>query len=510
MERYVLGIDNGGMFSKAALYNLEGKELAISSIKTTLLTPGDGFTERNMNEFREANYKAIRDVVSGSGTAPEQIAGVAVTGHGNGLYLTGPDGNPACNGIISTDSRAKAQVKKWYADGTHKKIFPKTMQSLWAGQPAAILAWFKENDRKVIDNTKWIFMCKDYIRYCLTGEAFAEITDMSGTSMMNIQDMVYDKKLLEDLGLEEMLDRLPPLRRSSDVCGYITKEAAGLTGLREGTPVGGGMFDIDACAIATGVTDSAKICVVAGTWSINEYVSMVPVISEDLFMVSVFCMPGKWLVLEGSPTSASNLEWFLSRFLGEENLKAKDRGVSVYDLCEEMVAGVKPEDTDIIFLPFLYGSNVGPDASACFLGLKGHHSKAQVLRSVYEGIVFSHLQHIDKLLSYRDRPDSISISGGASRSATWVQMFADVLQCPIEVTRGTELGTLGAAMSAGVAAGCFGSFDEAVKAMVHVSHVCRPRREYGEMYGKKYRNYRKAIEQLKPLWEDTGSLEKEN
>jgi L-xylulokinase len=343
-------------------------------------------------------------------------------------------------------------------------------------------------------------MCKDYLRYRLTGEAFAEITDMSGSSLMNVRDVTYDQELLQAYGIEAYAAKLPPLKYSAEICGYVTKAAAEKTGLKEGTPVAGGLFDIDACGIATGMTTAEKLCLVVGTWSINQYISPTPIVSKSIFMTSLYCIPGYWLVLEGSPTSASNLEWFVTEFLGEAQTLAEQAGHSIYDLCNEWVAHVAPEESHVIFLPFLYGTNVGWDAQACFIGLKGRHHRAHVLRAIYEGVIFAHKIHIEKLLAFRDPPHAIRLTGGAARSTVWVQMFADVLQLPIEITAGTELGTLGAAICAGVAIRQFASFEHAVASMVHVARTYTPDVTKKDLYAQKYATYRKAIETLGPLW----------
>ena len=138
MEKYLLGLDNGGTMSKAALYDLEGHEIAVSSRKTELIQPQPGFTERDSNEMWAANVGAIRAVIAQAGIDSGQIVGVAATGHGNGVYLTQADGSPAYNGIISTDSRGNEFAAPWQRDGTFEKILPKTMQSCWGGQPTTI------------------------------------------------------------------------------------------------------------------------------------------------------------------------------------------------------------------------------------------------------------------------------------------------------------------------------------------------------------------------------------
>ena len=119
------------------------------------------------------------------------------------------------------------QVKKWYADGTFDAVFPRTCQAIWAAQPPALLAWFKDNEPRTLERTRWILMCKDYVRYRLTGEAYSELTDSSGTNLMNVHDLRYDPDVLGAFGLAEMAGKLPPVRGSAEICGRVTPGGGG-------------------------------------------------------------------------------------------------------------------------------------------------------------------------------------------------------------------------------------------------------------------------------------------
>jgi L-xylulokinase len=496
----LMGIDNGGTVTKAALYDLTGTEIAVSSVKTEMLFPKPGHTEKDSDDLWAANVRVISEVIRKAKVTADEIAAVAVTGHGNGMYLVGPDGRPSHDGINSADSRAAEYVARWYADGTFDRILPRTCQSIWAAQPAALLAWFRDHEPQVLARTRWILMCKDYVRYRLTGEAFAEVTDYSGLNLMNVKDLVYDPEVLAAFGISDAMEKLPPIRQSGEICGKVTEMAARETGLAAGTPVAGGLFDITACAIGTGITSPEKMCLIAGSWSINEYISPAPVQDHDLFMTSAYCMPGYWLISESSATSASNLEWVVSELMAGERSEAQASGRSVFDTVNTMVDGIAPADSDVLFLPFLYGSNAGPKASAGFLGLHGWHGKAHMLRAVYEGVVFSHKTHVDRLLGHRGPVQAARIAGGAARSSVWVQMFADVLQIPIELTFCEELGAMGAAMCGGVGVGLFGSFEEAARGMVRVSRTVDPRPGYRQVYLDKYGRYRRHIDALRAAW----------
>ena len=502
MTSFFLGIDNGGSVTKAVVFDAQGKEMAAASARVAVLRPFAGATERDMEALWQANVDVIREALSASGLAPAQIAGIACTGHGKGLYLWGKDGAPAYHGIVSTDGRAWRYPAQWAQDGTAEKVFALTLQTPLACQPVALWRWLQDHRPEVLERVQWVFAVKDYIRFRLTGEAFAEVTDYSGSSLMNLTNGTFDREVMQAFGVADMADKLPPLRGATDLCGQVTAEVAKLTGLRTGTPVAGGMFDIDACAVAMDVTDERNLCVIAGTWGINEYVSRQPVLNRSVKMNSLFCLPGYYLIEESSPTSASNNDWFCELFLDSEQREAEARGISLHALAEEMAASVRCDAQALLFLPFLYGSNDNPQARACFIGLENTHTRAQIIRAVLEGIVFSHRVHVERLLANRDRPEAVRLAGGAANNHTWAQMFADVLGLPVEIIDARELGALGCAMAAAVAAGHFSDLSAAARQMVRVRERLLPDIEKKPVYDRKFALFVKAVGALDGLWQD--------
>ena len=502
MSIYFMGIDNGGTLSKAVIFDAEGAEVASASTSIRVITPQAGFTERNMGELWEANCRVIREAIAKAGITAEEIKGVACTGHGKGLYLWGKDDKPCCNGIISTDSRAWMYPEKWREDGTADRVFEKTFQKILACQPVSLLCWLKDNKPEVLSNVKWIFEVKDYIRFKLTEQAFAEVTDYSGSNLMNLKDVCFERQLLKEYGLESLYEALPPLKYSTDFCGGVSSRASGETGLAEGTSVAGGMFDIDACAVAMDITNEDNIAVIAGTWSINEYISREPVLNKSIMMNSLYCLSGYYLIEECSPTSAGNHSWYIDMFMDEEKLKAKEMGKSVYKYCDEMAESIAPGEQSIIFLPYIFGSNYNPQAKASLIGLDSHHTKAHIIRAVMEGIAFCHRVHLEKLLANRKSTKAVRLAGGAANSMLWAQIFADVFMLPVEIIDTKELGTLGCAMAAAVAAGVYKDMKEAAQKMVKVKCRIEPNSANYPAYDKKYKLYKKVSEALDSIWKD--------
>ena len=506
MGKYLLGIDNGSTVSKAALFDLHGREIAVASCKADTEYPHPGWTERDMEMLWQSTANAIREVLAKSGIRPEEIAGIGNTGHGNGVYLLDKQGCPLRNGIQSMDTRAADVLIEWSRRSLHRQVFPFTIQSFWAAQPNVLLAWLKQHETHNYELIGAILKVKDYIKYRLTGEITGDYTDMSACSILDVRKGCYSRELMALYELSEVYDALPPLKHSSEVIGKVTPHTAQETGLAPGTPVVSGLFDVDASAIGAGAIRVNQACLVVGSWSINEVITEKPIVDPSLFMTTLFADPGLYLTIEGSATSATNLEWFVNQCCGDERAEAKRRGVSVYEVCNEEVAGLPPGGTNIIFHPFLYGSNVQPTARAGFYGVAGWHTRAHLLRALYEGVVFGHFSHIEKLRKAGAQIDTARLAGGGSRSPVWSQMFADTIQVTMEISDGNELGARGAALSAGIGAGIYGDYAEAVREAVSVVRVHEPIPANTPLYQARYDEYQRLISVMQEPWETLNQL----
>lgn len=507
MGKYLLGIDSGSTATKAALFDTSGKEIAVTSCKSDTAYPHPGWTERDMDVLWQTTTTAIRAVLSKSQIKPEEIAGIGNTGHGNGLYLLDKAGRALRPGIQSMDTRASDILAEWNQRDIHTQVFPITIQSFWPAQPNALLAWLKKNEPRNYERIGAVLMVKDYIKYRLTGEITGDFTDMSATSLMDVRNKHYSHELLALYDLADVYAALPPLKQSFEVAGCVTRAAAEETGLSIGTPVVGGLFDVDASAIGCGAVKPGDACIVAGTWSINEVITRKPIVAPELFMTTLFADSDLFLTIEGSATSATNLEWFVAQCCGDERAEAKQRGISVYEVCNEKVASLAPGSSNIIFHPFLFGSNVQPTARAGFYGVAGWHTRAHLLRALYEGVVFGHLSHIEKLQNAGAQIESVRLAGGGSRSAVWTQIFADTLQLPMQVSDGNELGARGAALSAGIGAGIFRDYAQATEQAVSIVRVQEPIAENTPLYMARYAEYRRLIEAMQTPWQELSKLD---
>ncbi len=498
---YLLGVDNGSTVAKAALFDLNGREVQVASRRIATSQSHPGWVERNMQVVWQQTAEAIYEVIQRAGIAPADIAGVGCTGHGNGIYPLDAAGNPFENAIHALDMRAASTLAEWTKDGTLRQARQYTHQQAYAGQTAVLLGWLKKHQPEQYAAIGTVLLCKDYINYCLTGAISTDFSDISCTNLLDVTSSKYRAELLALYDLAEAAVKLPQPQASSTVIGHITKHAAELTGLKAGTPVIAGMIDLAANAVGTGTIQAGQACIVAGTWSINQVITETVVTDDEIFLNCFSADPSRYLVVEGSATSTTNLEWFVNEFCAEEKYRAAQEGVSVYDLCNALVAQTPIDASHVIFHPFLYGSNVQANARAGFYGMAGWHTRAHLLRALYEGIVFGHLSHIQKLRQVGARFEKARLTGGAARSEVWAQMFADIVQVPLEIVDSEETGTRGAALTAGVGAGIYENLADAAQCAVSSRQTYTPDATNTVIYMKRFEAYQQIVEAMRSPWD---------
>jgi len=502
MAGYLLGLDAGNTIIKAVLFDLEGRQLAVSAVDGASQYPQPGYVERDMNELWGQAIEAIRGCITSAGVDSADIRAVGCSGHGNGLYLLDQDSEPLL-GIQSLDSRAMGLVEKWGKDGTADKVYPLCLQKPWPSQTPTLLAWVKENQPDLYAEIGTVFLCKDFVTYKLTGKPGSEISDMSGCGFLKLPQCEYDVDLLEAFGIADCRNKLPPLAKPYDVVGTVSGQAASQLGLAEGTPVVAGLFDVVASALGSGVIDLGAASIVAGTWSINQVIVDKPLVDDSIFMTSCF-RNNRYMEIEASATSAANLEWFVKEFI-EPGLD-HDSGLSPFDICNDLVAGVELDAGLPIYHPFLYGSSTNGAARAGFYGIGGWHGRAHMLHALYEGVVFGHRKHVETLRAAGAGFDRAILSGGGSRSPVWPQMFADILDVPVSIAQCQETGALGAAIAAGIGAGVFDDYETGVAKMARIDRHYQPNADTQDIYSARYEIYTDLCDDISGSWEKLKNL----
>lgn len=457
MTDYLLGLDSGLTVTKAVMFRTDGSVVASAKREIPQIKERARHVERDMEAHWNASSEAIREALhlaaETEGREVQPLA-LSVAGHGDGVYLLDEQGRPLGLAATSLDSRAQQVVEGWDAKGVSARSLALTGQEPFPASPAAILAHIRDAEPRRFGQIAAIQSCKDWLRYCLTGEIATDFTEAS-VAFTDVRTQRYSDEALALFGLQDLTGALPPVIMPDAVAGHVSGKAARMTGLRAGLPVAAGLHDVTACAVGSGVIAPGTIAVIAGTYSINEMLMDRPETSAGWYARNGL-MPGQWMNMSISPASSANLDWFLRQSARD----ALAQGDPFRELQRELDA-VAGDPSDIVYLPYLFGSPHRADVAGAFLGLRGWHHRGHMLRAVAEGIVFNHRHHVD-LLDPDHRTDRVRLTGGSSRNPYFCQLFADALDRRIEIPATQEAGALGVAICAGLACGAYDDWSDAI------------------------------------------------
>ena len=499
MKQYILGIDAGGTFVKAGLFDAGGRELAAAKERSPHLDGRGGRREQDPDALWHAVCSSTRELLRASGTHPCDVLAVSVTGYGSGLWFVDENAGAVGNGILSTDGRVELDPASAPDHEIAVQIERLVSQRMWSGQTAALLRWFDEHEPTMRSRVHRVLACKDYIRARLCGDMSTDYTDAGLTGLCDIERNSWSEDALGLLGIAQWRDTLPTIGPGAETVGGITAAAAELTGLSEGTPVIRGVVDVAACALASRVLDERHMSVVAGTFGIDQTLHPQPRTSTVPLLQCRYVTGEAYLASEGGITSASNLEWCCRHLFRAE---ATNDGGDIYQMCNDAVLRAYGRErlSGMMFFPYVFGGPSG--APAGVLGAVAEDEFDDTALAVYEGITFAHKADIDKLLSGDDaaRPSVVRMSGGASHSPVWPQMFADVLGLRVDVAERGEIGVRGAAITAAVALGIFPDFDSAAAAFTPSMRSYEPDPHKVTVMNGRYSRHHALTAALAAVW----------
>jgi L-xylulokinase len=499
----LLGIDNGLTVTKAVIFDERGIPLATARRRLPQSMPKPRHVERDLLGLWKATAEAIAEALRESGRPAADVVGIAATAHGDGVYLLDRDRQPLGPGILSLDSRAGEVAERWQGGSVARDALALTGQLPHASAPSSVLAWIKLNEPERYARIGHILAPKDWLRFCLTGTIGTDRTEAS-TSFTDVRGQDYSLQALRIFGLEALVGTLPPIAGSAEIVGHVSREAAAVTGLAEGTPVVAGLHDVTASALGIGGHKPGVAALVAGTYSINEVVSTRPAVDERWFCRNAIA-PGEWNNMAISPASAANYDWFLDRLCQADQARAEEQAHSIHEVLGPEIEQALDRPSALFFHPYLYGSPFGATPSAGFLGLRGWHDRGDMLRAVLEGIAYNHRIHVDALREGFDI-DTARLTGGISRNPVFAQLFADVLNMPVTVTETEEAAAWGAALCAGAGVGLFSSPRHDPRDLATLERTFLPDSQRAQRQNERYRLFREMIDALTPVWRGIDAM----
>ena len=505
---YLLGIDLGTSATKTVLFDENGEVLCVVSQEYQLMQPHNGWAEQNPEDWWEAAKVTIRAVLRKSGVDPDKIKGVGISGQMHGLVLLDENGAVLRPAILWCDGRTGAECDEITERVGRDRLIAVTANPALTGFTAGKILWVRRYEEEIYRKVKHILLPKDYLRFKLTGEYWCEMSDASGTNLLDVPGRCWSKEILDILDIDPAL--LPPLKESSDSAGCVTGEAARDTGLCPGTVVAAGAGDNAAAAVGTGVVKEGRAFITIGTSGVI-FAHSDTVQTDPKGRVHTFCaaVPGAYTVMSCSLAAGLSLKWFRDTFCMAECEAARQMGTDPYDLLNVEAAQSPAGARRLLFLPYLMGERspiLDSNARGAFIGLSAIHSRRDMLRAVMEGVIYSQRQNLDVLREMRVVPDSMLATGGGARSPLWRSMMANIFRMPVKTVVNTEGAALGAAILAGVACGLYSDISSACVKLIRENDPIQPDDTHAEVYEAMYAIYASLYPQLKDAYNILASL----
>ena len=484
MSRYTIGVDIGTTGTKTVLLDTTDKIVATASRETALHSPGPGFAEADTAQWHRNVIESIREVVTRSGVAPEEIAAVATSGMVPAVIPVDAAGNPLRHAILQNDARAHREVTDLAATLAGVDLVTLTGSALTQQSVAPTAVWLREHEPDTYARTAHWVGSYDWVLSALGAELHVEQNWALESGLFTVDGDTADV-VLEAASLDP--STLAPVRRPGTRVGDLSRAAAEATGLRAGTALVVGGADHVLSAYAAGVNGSGDALVKLGGAGDILVASDTKIVDERLYL-DAHPVPGRWLPNGCMATSGSLIRWF----------QALIGGAELTDLDDEAADRAPAE---ILCLPYFLGEKSpihDPDLRGVFAGMHLGHTRADMYRSVLEAIAFGFKHHTEVFAAMGVRLQRALVTNGGSKSVLWKQILADVLDTPLSPVVGHPGASLGAAVIAAVGTGLLDGWDSTATFQTLGEPVV-PNPRNVDRYAEAYTQWRELGDVLTPI-----------
>ncbi|HPT63123.1 MAG TPA: FGGY-family carbohydrate kinase [Candidatus Atribacteria bacterium] len=498
---YFLGIDVGTQGLRSGIFDARGNVVALSFYSYPEHHPRPGWAEQDPADWWKAIQDTVRRCVIQGEVQPEEIAALSVSASSCTVLPVDQFGNPKHRAIMWMDVRAFEQAER--INATHNPVLRYAGGSESPEWMIPKALWLKENLPDVFANSDYLVECQNWIVFKLTDRWVTSLNNAICKWNYCPPEGGWPVSLLRELNFEELLDKWPrDLIPVGERVGELTKRAASDLGLIPGIPVIQGGIDAYAAMVGLDVVHPHRLAMVIGSSTCHLALSDSPIFSTGIWgPYQGAVLPDMWILEGGQSSTGSIIKWFRDNFLQEE-FREREELENIFDAMDRMAAQISPGSDGLLVLDNFQGNRSpyqDPLARGAIWGLSLSHTRAHILRAIYEGTAYGTFHILETLARDGFQAEEIYVSGGGARSKLWLQIHADVADIPIYLTTVEEASTLGTAIYAAVGVGFYGSIPEATLKMVQISGQIYPCQQNREIYHFYYEQYVKSYWQLRDL-----------
>ncbi|HAT55327.1 MAG TPA: xylulokinase [Lactobacillus sp.] len=507
MAKYILAHDLGTSGNKATLYDVSGRLVGSKTYHYGISYVGDNGVEQDPEDWWTAVQKTTKALTAK--IDPKDILAVSFSGQMMGCTFVDKRGRALRPSMIWADMRSTGEVKKIATRISDYDFYHVTGHRNSASYGAQKLMWIKEHEPSVYRNTYKVLNAKDFITLRLTGKFVTDYSDASSTNVFDLNKFEWSSRLADAMDLD--LDKFPTLHASTDVVGYVTKEAANKTGLVADTPVVCGGGDGVCAAVGTDSVREGTAHCSLGTSSWVSVTTRKPVFDKDMKTFNwAHIVPGHILPTGTMQSGGGAYAWFV-----ENVIKQVTPGVAddvLYKMLEDKIQQSPIGAKGLIFLPYLMGERSprwNPDARASFIGLTMKHEFGDMLRSIQEGVAMNLNIILQTFQNLNVDVQQMVAIGGGVRSAQWCQTLANVFETPIMTPKNLDLATSkGAVITGAVGVGALPDFNSA-SGFFQMDRTYTPDTRSATKYQKLTTVFNQAYDQLIPVFDSLHNLDLE-
>jgi xylulokinase len=506
---YLLGIDVGTSGTKALLCDELGRVKGTATSLYPLSSPKPGWFEQDPGHWWKAVCLATKQVLKQTKVKPYEVLGIGLSGQMHGSVFLGDGRKPLRPALLWNDQRTALEcdeIEK--AAGSRDALIAMVANPALTGFTAPKILWVRKHEPKIYAKTRKVLLPKDYVRYCMTAEYATEVSDASGTLLLDVVNRKWSSALLRKLKIDR--DLMPDCYESPDVTGVLTKQAATEMGLVPGIPVVGGAGDVAAAGLGMGVVSAGIASATIGTSAVMFAHADKPLL-DPLGRVHTMChaVPGKWCVFGCMLSGGGSFQWTRDTLGEPESAVAKASGKNAYELMTAQAAKAPAGGEGLFFMPHLTGERCphpDPLARGAFIGLTRRTTRAMLIRSVLEGVTFGMRDGMEIMQHMGLKLSKTRATGGGAKSKLWLQLQADILKQEMVLTNSTEGGCFGVALLAGVGAGVWSSIEQAADATIRQTRSIKPNKTAARVYDKHYEVYTQLYPALKAIYPAMSAL----
>jgi xylulokinase len=463
------------------LIDFSGRTIAMASSAYPVHSPQPGWSEQNPADWMVAVRSAITQLCSQTDIALHHTQAIALTSAAHIAVLLDAQHRVLRPAILWNDQRA-AKEAQHLNQTAGQLILEQTCQRASPGWSLAQLAWIGQHEHSVWAAVKWVLLSKDFLAWQLTGEKITDPATAVSSQLFNVQKSQWSDELCAMIGLAP--HALPLVYPADHIVGKLTDHVASDLGLPTDIPVINGSLDSATELLAVGCVQPGQSMIRLATAGGVQMVLPHAIAHERRITYPHLITPN-WYTQAGTNTCAAAIQWAI-------NLIDKQM---TFATAEKLARTVAPGSDKLLFHPYLTGERApywNSNLRAGFTHLSSTHTRAHLMRSVYEGTAMS----IRDAMGVLDNPVTgnapVPVVGGGVHCLLWVEILANVLNCPLRCLpdHDSSLGAarLGLSVLAGPSLTIYENDDQTC--------IINPNREATEQYQLIFERYQHVAQQM--------------